>query len=284
MRFTWLVYLFFFTLWSCKSENRLLKVKGSDTEVNLSVLLAEAYHQNHPDAQLSVSGGGSGLGIASLLNGLTDIANSSRPINPYEQQLFRQKGIEIIPFIFARDALAIIVHADLPIDSLSVDELTQIFSGKITEWKSFTHRRQPIVLYGRQSNSGTHDYLEKKLSLTFSLSAKEMNGNAQIIEAVKADKGGIGYVGAGYVVKNGKQQGAGYKILKVYEKNTPAYSPLNYEAVLSKKYFFLRPLYQYVLKSSQRKALPLVEFEKSPEGQKIIVANGYFPTTSLKNE
>jgi phosphate transport system substrate-binding protein len=116
---------------ACNGKNHLLKIKGSDTEVNLSVLLAEAYHQQHDDRQLSISGGGSGLGIASLLNGLADIANSSRPINPYEVQLFKQKGIEIIPFVFAQDALAIIVHDDLPIDSLSIEEVKKIFSGEV---------------------------------------------------------------------------------------------------------------------------------------------------------
>ncbi|WP_428660848.1 PstS family phosphate ABC transporter substrate-binding protein [Runella sp.] len=284
MRLHWLSYFFLFSLLACNGKNHLLKIKGSDTEVNLSVLLAEAYHQRHDDRQLSISGGGSGLGIASLLNGLADIANSSRPINSYEQQLFKQKGTEIVSFVFAQDALAIIVHEDLSIDSLSIEEVRKIFSGKKAGWQFSASDQFPISLYGRQSNSGTHSYLKDKLGIEFSLYAKEMNGNAQIIEAVKADKGGIGYVGAGYVVKNGKQQGSGYKILKIYEKNRPACSPLDYYAVLHKRYYFQRPLYQYVLKSAYAKAKPLLEFEKSIEGQKIIVANGYFPITSSTRE
>lgn len=284
MRLHWLSYFFLLSLLACNDKNQLLKIKGSDTEVNLSVLLAEAYHQQHDDRQLSISGGGSGLGIASLLNGLADIANSSRPINPYEQQLFQKKGIEIIPFVFAQDALAIIVHDDLPIDSLSIEEVKKIFSGEVTDWHFLTSDQLPISLYGRQSNSGTHSYLKNKLGIEFSLYAKEMNGNAQIIEAVKADKGGIGYVGAGYVVRNGKKQGSGYKILRIYETNRSAYSPLDYNAVIHKRYYFQRPLYQYVLKSSYYRAKPLLEFEKSIEGQKIIVANGYFPLTSSTGE
>jgi len=284
MRLHWFSYLSLFSLLACTVKNHLLKIKGSDTEVNLSVLLAEAYHKRHDDQQLSISGGGSGLGIASLLNGLADIANSSRPINPYEVQLFKQKGIEIIPFVFAQDALAIIVHDDLPIDSLSIEEVKKIFSGEVVNWQLLTSDKLPISLYGRQSNSGTHSYLKNKLGIEFSLYAKEMNGNAQIIEAVKADKGGIGYVGAGYVVKNGKKQGSGYKILKIYEHNRPAYSPLDYNAVLQKRYYFQRPLYQYVLKSSYSRAKSLLEFEKSVEGQKIIVANGYFPITPSTGE
>lgn len=277
MRISLLLSCLLFLLLACDARSDLLKIKGSDTEVNLSVLLAEAYHQKHQNVQLSVSGGGSGLGIASLLNGLTDVANSSRPINPEEKTLFRQKGIEIIPFVFAQDALAIIVHEDMELDSLSIAEVKQIFSGEIGTWKYLTNSKFPVTVYGRQSNSGTHSYLKKKLGIEFTLHAKEMNGNAQIIEAVKADKGGVGYVGAGYIIKNGKKQGTGFKVLSIYEANHLAYSPLDYEAVIRKQYYFQRPLYQYVLKSSYHVAKPLLEFEKSPEGQKIIIDNGYFP-------
>lgn len=284
MRLHWLSYFFLVLLLACNGKDHTLKIKGSDTEVNLSVVLSEAYHSRHPDVQLSVSGGGSGLGIASLLNGLADIANSSRPINPFEEQLFRQKGIQIVPFVFAQDALAIIVHADLKIDSLSTSDVKRIFSGQTDKWKVFTASPLGITLYGRQSNSGTHSYLKKKLGMEFSLYAKEMNGNAQIIEAVKADPGGIGYVGAGYVAKNGKQEGAGFKILSIYEPGHAAFSPLDYEAVVLKKYYFQRPLYQYILKSSYAKSASLLAFEKSPEGQKIIVDNGYFPIPSSTHE
>ncbi|MDF7821398.1 substrate-binding domain-containing protein [Runella sp. MFBS21] len=259
---------------ACSSDTEFLRLKGSDTEVNLSVLLAEAFYKQNQSLQLSVSGGGSGLGIAALMNGLTDIANSSRPMNLEEERLFKEKKKEIIPYVFAHDAIAIVVHASLPLDSISVEALRNIFSGKIRQW---TFKQLPMTIYGRQSNSGTHSYLKQKLGIDFSLYAKEMNGNAQIIEAVKADKGGIGYAGAGYVIKNGKQQGTGFKILKVYEKNALAYSPLDFDAVVHKKYYFQRPLYQYILKSSYAKALPLLTFEKSIEGQKIIINNGYFP-------
>jgi phosphate transport system substrate-binding protein len=179
--------------------------------------------------------------------------------------------------VFAQDALAIITHKDLVIDSLSVQQVAQVFKGDTENWQALGLGKTPITLYGRQNNSGTHAYLKKKLGIEFSLHAKEMNGNAQIIEAIKADKGGIGYVGAGYVLKNGKQADMNIKILKIYEQGNPAYSPLDYEAVVQKRYYFQRPLFQYILKSSYDKAQALLDFEKSEVGQKIIVSNGYFP-------
>jgi phosphate transport system substrate-binding protein len=262
---------------SCGKQEDVLKIKGSDTEVNISVLLSEAYYMQNKNVHLSVSGGGSGLGIAALLNGLADIANSSRPMNDDEVILFKEKKVEIVPYVFAQDALAIIAHPSVLRDSISVDEVKRIFNGEITDWQQLGLKKTLLTIYGRQNNSGTHAYLKKKLGIEFSLYAKEMNGNAQIIEAVKADKGGFGYVGAGYVIKNGKQADMSIKILKIYEQGTIAYSPLDYDAVIQQQYYFQRPLFQYILKSSYAKAQPLLDFEKSAVGQKIIVSNGYFP-------
>lgn len=276
IQFCSLLFLVCF-LSSCGKKEDVLKIKGSDTEVNISVLLSEAYFMQNKKVQLSVSGGGSGLGIASLLNGLADIANSSRPMNDNEAILFKEKQVEVVPYVFAQDALAIIAHPSVLSDSLSVDEVKRIFNGEITDWQQLGLKKTPLTIYGRQNNSGTHAYLKKKLGIEFSLYAKEMNGNAQIIEAVKADKGGFGYVGAGYVIKNGKQADANIKILKIYEHGAIAYSPLDYEAVIQQQYYFQRPLFQYILKSSYAKAQPLLDFEKSAVGQKIIVSNGYFP-------
>ena len=270
--------LFFFILTSCGVKNNALKIKGSDTEVNLVLLLGEKFYESQKEVHMSISGGGSGLGIATLLNGQADIANSSRPINSFEENLFRKKGIELISFEFAQDALVIIVNDNNPLDSMSGDQLKNILSGTVEYWSDNHSSQHKISIYGRQNNSGTHAYLKKKLGINFSLHAKEMNGNAQIIEAVKSDKGGIGYVGAGYVIKDGKQSSTGYKIIKLNEQvGIKAYSPLDLNAVKEKKYYLQRPLYQYVLKSSYAKAKAFLDFEQSPQGRDIIFANGYFP-------
>lgn len=144
---------------SCTEKGGILRIKGSDTEVNLSVLLCEAYYETNPDMRISVSGGGTGLGIAALMNNLADIANASRPINEEESELLAKYSLPVDTFLFAWDALAFVVHQDLPLDTLSVADLAAIFSGTEANWSSFGLPAKPITIYGRQNNSGTHGYL-----------------------------------------------------------------------------------------------------------------------------
>lgn len=276
-----LAMLVVLVLVSCGSDRPVLTIKGSDTEVNLSVLLAEVFYKQNNKMVLSVSGGGTGLGIAALLNGLADIANASRPINDFEKQLFLEEGIELIPVVFAQDALVIITNKTINVDSLSTSQLSSIFAGRISNWATLGQPEMPITIYGRQNNSGSHGFLKSRLGIDFALNAREMNGNAQIIEAVKSDAGGIGYVGAGYVIRNGKKIDDDYNIVSIFEEGQPAYSPLDYDAVVSKRYYLQRPLYQYVLKNSMDKAQPFLDFEKSALGKKIIEENGYFPAEKL---
>jgi phosphate transport system substrate-binding protein len=133
-------YCYFIVLLSsCSQNNKTIKLKGSDTEVNLAVQLAESFHSINPDIFISISGGGPGLGVASLLNGTADLANSSRSINDKEVELFQKKGIQIDSFVFAQDAIAFVVAKDLPIDSISTTELAGILRGHYTNW-SFVSR------------------------------------------------------------------------------------------------------------------------------------------------
>ncbi|WP_149243090.1 substrate-binding domain-containing protein [Dyadobacter sp. 32] len=262
-------------LMSCSGNKDVIKIKGSDTEVNLAVELAETFHDNNPTLFVSISGGGSGLGIASLLNGTADIANSSRSINEQETALFDKDGARIDSFIFAQDAIAFVVAESLPIDSISTDQLASLLKGEHTDWSSITTSKLPVNIYGRQSNSGTHDFVKRKLEIEFSDKAKEMNGNAQILEAIKADDSGIGYVGAGYVSNGGSE---GIKVLKVYSNEAPkAISPLDAEMIAAGKYLFQRPLFQYYQATSFEKIKPFIDFEKSPQGQQIIKQAGYYP-------
>lgn len=262
-------------IFSCSPDTKTIKIKGSDTEVNLAVQLAEAFHQIHSDDFVSISGGGSGLGIASLLNGTADIANSSRNIYENEIDLFRDKDITIDSFVFALDAIAFVVADDLPLDSIHTSDLAKILNGSYSDWSTVTEKNLPITIYGRQNNSGTHDYIKKKLGIDFTPYAKQMNGNAQILEAIKADHSGIGYVGAGYVIHGGSE---GIKVLLIYsDKNEGAISPLDASMVASGLYFFQRPLYQFYKADSYRKIQTFLDFEKSEVGQKIIHSSGYYP-------
>jgi phosphate transport system substrate-binding protein len=117
-----------------------------------------------------------------------------------EINLFKKRNIEFETFAFAEDAVAFVVSKDFPLDSLTVGDLANILSGKFNNWSTLTGKNLSKNIYGRQSNSGTHEFVKQKLRIEYSRKAKEMNGNAQIIEAIKTDKSGIGYVGAGYVM------------------------------------------------------------------------------------
>ena len=123
------------------------------------------------------------MGIASLLNGTADIANSSRSINSGEIELFEQQESSIDSFIFGQDAIAFVVAQDLPLDSIHTEDLAKILSVECTNWNSLVDKNIPINIYGRQNNSGTHDFIKSRLGIEFTPYTKQMNGNAQILEA-----------------------------------------------------------------------------------------------------
>lgn len=268
------VCLILFIFFGCSKNSQNLKIKGSDTEVNLAVELGEAFYKVYPDVHVSISGGGSGLGIASLLNGQADIANSSRPLKDEEIVLFEKNGIKLRTIVFAEDATAIVVNTALPFNEIGTDTLARIFSGEIKNWQEIGGPNLPVNIYGRQSNSGTHSFVQKKLNIKFSSHAKEMNGNAQILEGIKSDPSGIGYVGAGYLssIENNK-----VKPLNIRDASQQkAIDPLDEAAIKAGIYFFQRPLYQFIPESSWQKAKVFIDFEKGAVGQKIIQNSGYY--------
>lgn len=263
-------------VYSCTSKDHSIKMKGSDTEVNLAVNLAEKFTAIDPSFSIAISGGGSGLGITSLLNGQADIANSSRPLSEEEIEQFKKKDIALKTVVFAEDATAFIVHKDLPLEELDLETLAKILDGTIKNWNELTPVNLPINIYGRQSSSGTYSFVKKKLKIEFSAAAKEMTGNAQIIEGVKVDKSGVGYIGAGYVGDEPETK-QGIRLIKIKETPTAvAYSPNDIEAINNSLYFFQRPLYQFVIASSWEKVRPFIEFEQSDKGKEIIKDHGYY--------
>ncbi|MFZ4863566.1 substrate-binding domain-containing protein [Sphingobacterium sp. Mn56C] len=271
-------YLFFIlALSSCSSSDHSIKMKGSDTEVNLAVNLAEKYTPLDPSFSIAISGGGSGLGITSLLNGQADIANSSRPLSEKEAAAFKTKNITLKTIIFAEDATAFVVHKDLPISQVDVATLGRIMRGEYKNWSEIIPEvNLPINIYGRQSSSGTHSFVKKKLNIEFANTAKEMTGNAQILEGIKSDKSGIGYVGAGYVSSdiNARQ---GVKVLKIKgPTDSLYYSPLDPVVINQSLYYFQRPLYQFVVADSWEKVKPLIDFEQSEAGRQLIREHGYY--------
>lgn len=263
-----------------------IEIKGSDTLLQLVSNLAEAYTQNNPDARISVTGGGSGTGIAALINGEVNIADSSRPIKGKELKLAEERKVNPQEFIIARDMLSVVVHEDNPVSELTIDQISGIYKGEITNWEGVGGRDQKITLYGRQSTSGTYVYfMEEVIKGDYSPHMRNMEGNQAIIDAVKQDKTGAGYVGVGYVTDEGGRQINGIKTIKVAkDRNTPYISPLD-ESMLS-EYPISRPLLQYLAEKPAMDS-PIYDFlmfELSSEGQEIVEKSGFVSITGEDKE
>jgi phosphate transport system substrate-binding protein len=254
-----------------------IQVKGSDTIINLVQKEAEAYMQKDPMARIAVTGGGSGTGIAALINGKCAIANSSRTISAKEMETALTNNVSPTRIVIAIDGLSVVVNSSNPVTRLTMDQIGGIFRGSIKNWSEVGGPNMPIALYGRQSNSGTYGFFrEMVLKGEYSQSMKTMNGNSQIVEGVKADPSGIGYVGVGYT-----KSASGVNIVNVAANANSTYeSPLDEAAVESGRYPIARPLYQYVNGAPKGTAKDFIEFELSSEGQKIVAEEGFFTITS----
>lgn len=254
-------------------------IKGSDTEVQIASNLVEAFLAKNPNANISVTGGGSGVGIASLLNQEIDVANSSRKIKDEELATAKSKNLNIREFVLAIDGLSVIVNPANPVKKLSLDKLGKIFQGKITNWKEFGGKDGKIVLYGRQSTSGTYMFFrDKVIKADYDPKMLNMEGNQAIVDGVKADVNGIGYVGVGYVVDQEDKSRTDIKVLDIVGTSGVAISPLDKNAVKKGVYPISRPIFQYVSNLPKKGSLleQLFLFEVSPEGQKIVEKSGFY--------
>ena len=257
----------------------MIQVKGSDSEVNLVQSLAEAFMKKIPGASLAVTGGGSGTGIAALINKKTDIANSSRDLNSKEEEAAKKAGVTPFRVVFATDGISGIAHPENPVSKLTLEQLGKIFKGDITNWKEVGGTDMKISLYGRQSNSGTFVFFrEFVVKADYSPHKKAMNGNAQIVEGIQRDKAGIGYGAVGYVVSEKGEVKPGVKVLNIAKyAQSEAFSPAKMENVMSGHYPISRPLNHYLVGKPSGKLLEFIKFELSPEGQAIVRKQGFFP-------
>lgn len=282
--FTILIFTSIAVLVSCfsnESKYIALRVRGSDSEVNLVQSIAENFMDQDSLVSVGVTGGGSGAGIASLVNNKTDIANSSRKITDEEIKIARERGVEPYEIIFAQDVLAIIVNENNPIQSLTLEELGKIYSGELTNWKELGGNDEKIMLYGRQSSSGTYIFFREFIVKTeYDQSMIGMSGTAQIVEAIRADKTGVGYVSSGYL---DEQVRSGLKVVEIQKDETAtAYSPLDKENVISGNYPITRPLMQYTNGKPKGKLLEFILYQFTPEGLEIIENNGFYPIDTTK--
>lgn len=260
-------------------------IKGSDTELPMVRDLAGLFRKENSHITVDLSGGGSSVGIEALINNETDIANSSREIKATEIARAKLNGVNPTQIMFSVDALAIITHSKLGVDSLSTEQLMEIFSGEITNWKLVGGPDLPIVIYGRDSLSGTYTYLKDKfIRAPYSAKMKQLHGNAEIVAAVQNDKAGIGYAGVGFLMdENGKPNGSIWA-MPIYIKGLRAYSPYEISAVKKGDYVLTRPLYQYINGKPRPQIYDFIMSELTLRGQEVIKTHGYFPINDYQSE
>ncbi len=262
------------------AADRMVRIKGSDTMVNLVQILAEEYMAVKPGAAIAVMGGGSGTGITGLINRTCDVASHSREWKQSEIAQAWEKGVDPKFFVVAIDGLSIIVNEKNPLDSLPMAAVGALYRGEIKNWKTLRpDYDRKVSLYGRQSNSGTYSFMQEHVlgNRNYSPDMKEMNGNAQIIEAVLQDEGAVGYVGVGYLYDQNGAVRKGLKVLGI--SKTPgaaAFSPLDRKAVDSGDYPVSRPLYLATGGKPAGTAAGFIAWITGPDGQKIVEREGFY--------
>ncbi|MEI6061153.1 MAG: phosphate ABC transporter substrate-binding protein [Bacteroidota bacterium] len=249
-----------------------IKIKGSDTVLPLTQKEAEVYMKKTPEASIMVTGGGSGVGIAALLNGTTDIAQSSRSLKLDEKIKLQDAGKAFKETIIAYDALAVIVNPGNKVTQLTREQLEGIFTGKITNWKEVGGDDMKMVVYSRETSSGTYEFFKEHVlkGKNYASSALLMPATGAIVQSVSQTKGAIGYVGLAYIDK-------AVKSLKVsFDKGKTFVGP-SVETAKNKTYPITRPLFYYYLNSSDKTVSPYVNFVLSPAGQDLVLKTGYVP-------
>lgn len=249
-----------------------LTIKGSDTMVILGQRWAEAYMAAHPGAVIQVTGGGSGTGIAALINGTTDICQSSRPMKDDEKRQLQAKyGTPPHEIEVAKDGLTIFLHESNPVTELSLAQIKDIYTGKVTNWKDVGGSNAPITVYGRENSSGTYEYFKEHVlgGDDFAPAVQTLPGTAAVVNAVARDANGIGYGGAAY--------GKGIKQCAVKPADGGSGVMPTAENVRSGSYPISRDLYYYLRSAPQGLAKEFIDFVLSPQGQSLVSEVGYFP-------
>ena len=248
-----------------------ITIKGSDTLVRLGQRWAEEYMKKNPGIVIQVSGGGSGTGIAALLNGTTDICEASRDMKEKEYMLARDKGIKPYRVTVALDGIAVFLHVENPVEELTLTQLKGIYTGAITNWKQVGGKEHRIILYGRENNSGTYEFFKEHVldKEDYADQTQTLPGTAAVVNAISKDKFGIGYGGIAWA--------SGVKYAKVAaDDKSDAIEP-TLETVSNGTYPISRELYWFFNGVPEGDLKSLLNWALSPEGQKIAEEIDYVP-------
>jgi phosphate transport system substrate-binding protein len=260
------------------AETRYIQNKGSDTIVNLALAWAERYQELYPTVRISVTGGGSGTGITGLIDSTVDIANASRSMTTDEITAARAKGVEPVEHVIARDAIAVIVNPNNPVDQLTLEQISLIYKGVINNWQDVGGEDRPIVRLSRETNSGTHVYfLDEVIRLgnreddsIFSADTLLLPSSEGIIAEVSDNPNAIGYDGLGYVVPE-------VKVIGVARQAGAPYVLPSVETVNDGEYAVSRDLYMYTNRQVSQPVQDYLDWIVSPEAQQIVVDLGFVP-------
>ncbi len=257
------------------AQQRNITVKGSDTLVILGQRWAEVFMSKNPGLSIQVTGGGSGTGIAALINGTTDVAESSRPMKDAEKASVKEKrGKDVLELPVAVDGLAVYVNDANPIQDLTLAQIKSIYTGAVKNWKDVGGRDERIILYSRENNSGTYVYFKEHVleNADYYPTAQTLPGTAAVINAVAKDTRGIGYGGIAY--------GKGIKHLRIKkDANSPGVEP-TMENVLAARYPISRYLYWYLAGQPAGDTLKLCQWVMSADGQSVVEKVGYYPLSN----
>lgn len=271
-----LLHLTFYALTIFAEES--IQIKGSDTMVNLGQAWAEEFAKRNPVVNIAVTGGGSGTGIASLINGTCDIAESSRAMKEKEINLAKAKGIEPVEHIVALDGIAVVVHPSNKVKDLTLDQLRDIFMGTIKNWSQVGGDNKQIVILSREVNSGTHLFFKEhvlrrgneKGPEEFAPEALLMPSSQAIADEVEQNPNAIGYYGMGYI-------SPGHKVIAVAKDTNSNYIEPTIEMVLSREYPISRPLFMYTKGNPEGIVKKFIDFVFSKDGQEIVRQIDFVP-------
>ncbi len=258
---------------------RSIQNKGSDTLVNIALAWAETYREIEPDVSIAVTGGGSGTGIAALINGTVDIANASRAMKDSEIEEARANGIEPVEHVVAIDALAIITNLENPVSELTIQQLSDMYTGRITNWKDVGGKDAPIILLSRETNSGTHVYFleevvrrgEKENKDIFAPQTLLMPSSVGITSEVRRNPNAIGYDGLGYVDAEHE------KIISIAADSDLEFIPPTVETASEGSYPLARNLFMYTAGEPSGDLADYLAWILSADGQEIVARLGFVP-------